>query len=88
MMHNTSPPPTEEAYRQPAHAARPRLLHVFDRGGSLLLQHAWGAAVQTLPFAIASLTASLAAYADDSGYELQRIQLEHCAMTYHRWVSE
>ena len=69
----------------PGRGGPPRLLHVFDAGGNQVLTHRWGA-VDALSFPVATLLASIHAYADDGGWGLERVELEHCAMTYRRFV--
>lgn len=63
----------------------PRLLNVFDGGGNRLLSHSWSSiSSDDLPFPVASLLASVHAYAGDSGWNLQHVELEYCNMTFRR----
>lgn len=61
-----------------------RRLDLFDAGGNLLLSRRWGSTLPDLPFAVASLPASLAAYAADGGLDLEEMELEACCIRFCR----
>jgi hypothetical protein len=62
----------------------PRVAHVFDGGGNLLASWASGGGVGELPLPVASLLASIQAFAADGGLRLERVELEHCSLSYTR----
>lgn len=65
----------------------PHLVLAFDPTTSIVLYSATdGAEELQLPFPVAALLCSLRSYAEQSGWLLQDIQLEHCMQAYHKWV--